>query len=96
MSSPIDNLQERPDPVDSRDEFVLRIKNANCWTEHFPANEILGALLEQDAVKIQEMKDVKAGCQANIDKYIADYDNAKDRAEKVQVVGGVKRYERPV
>lgn len=95
MSSPVDILEERPDPVDSRDEFVRRIKNANCWLEHFTQEEVLSALLDQDAVKIQELKDVKAACQAQVDKYIADYDNAKDRADKVVVVGGVKRYEKP-
>lgn len=88
-----DILTERPSPVDDREEFKRRVERTSCWIDYFSMDEVLEALLEQDAVKIQQIKDVKNSCKAHCEAYLAQYDAAKDRQEKERVVGSVKHYE---
>jgi len=80
------------DPSENRDEFQRRLESSNCWKEHFTDLEVIDALIDADAEKLQKIRDMKAACAAHVKKYMDQYDAAKDKEAKQAVVGSVVKY----
>lgn len=79
------------DPVDDREEFEMRLKRLVCWKENYTQEEILGALIDNDAEKLAEIKAEKDACENQINDLLRQYDEASDREGKAAIVGSVSK-----
>lgn len=83
---------ERIDPAQDREEFEKRIRASSNFLRLFSQEEILTALLDEDTTKLDEIRAVKTECEAHIQKYLTDYDNAAGEPGKRAIVGSVKAF----
>jgi len=79
------------DPVHDRDEFVSRLDKIFCPINKYSEKECLRALLFADSTKLDEIRQEKAVCDAEKERYLQAYDAAQTEEDKRQVVGSVKR-----
>ena len=88
-----------PEDIDSaidRLEFEKRLRSCSNWCNHYTQKQVFDALLDEDAVKIAEIRACKDACEAWIQKDLAAWDAAQDEAERRAVVGSVTSYEKPL
>ena len=79
------------DPIDDKEEFVKRIKKIFCWKEDLYIDDILEHLVMKDEIKLEAIREKKAKCEKEIEKYIQKYDKAASREDRANVVGSVEK-----